>query len=56
MLDFDQKQLQASLEYVQKLRREVSDHAGPWGEVKKSHPDSLATVVQKAWLVIEVST
>lgn len=56
MLDFDQKQLQASLEYVQQLRGEVSNHSDPWGEIKTSHPDSVATVVQNAWLVIEVST
>ncbi|KAJ5675154.1 uncharacterized protein N7477_005088 [Penicillium maclennaniae] len=53
LIDLQQQQLEDGLKYVQKLRAEANDPLGSWGEITISHPSSLESSLQDAWLVIE---
>ena len=55
LVDLQKQQLQDGLKYVQQLRNAAVDHDRTWGEVTVAQPDALATILQDAWLVVEVS-
>ncbi len=54
LVDLQKQQLQDGLRYVQQLRNAAVDHDRNWGEVTASQPDSLESILQDAWLVVEV--
>lgn len=54
LVDLQKQQLQDGLSYVNQLRNAAIDHEKNWGDVTVAHPDSLGSVLQDAWLVVEV--
>jgi hypothetical protein len=55
LVDLQNQQLQDGLSYVSQLRRNAAvEHERNWGEVTVAHPESLKSVLQDAWLVVEV--
>ncbi|KAL2813389.1 hypothetical protein BJX63DRAFT_431977 [Aspergillus granulosus] len=52
LVDLNERQLEEGLQYVQQLRAEA-EHPGPWGDVRLATPDSLESILQDSWLVIE---
>ncbi|OJJ53542.1 hypothetical protein ASPSYDRAFT_212492 [Aspergillus sydowii CBS 593.65] len=53
LVDLNQQQLEDGLKYVEQLRSEATTHSGTWGDVRISTPDSLESILQGAWLVVE---
>ncbi|BCS21671.1 3-hydroxyacyl-CoA dehydrogenase family protein [Aspergillus puulaauensis] len=53
LVDLNQQQLEDGLKYVQQLRTEATQHSGNWGDVHISTPNSLESILQSAWLVVE---
>lgn len=54
LVDLQKQQLQDGLSYVHQLRNAAVDHDPNWGDVTVSQPDSLESILQDAWLVVEV--
>lgn len=54
LVDLQKQQLQDGLNYVHQLRNAAVDHDRNWGDVTVSQPDSLESILQDAWLVVEV--
>ncbi|KAJ5880858.1 uncharacterized protein N7473_011911 [Penicillium subrubescens] len=53
LVDLQEQQLQDGLSYVHQLRNAAVDHDRNWGDVTVSQPDSLESILQDAWLVVE---
>jgi hypothetical protein len=54
LVDLQKQQLQDGLSYVHQLRNAAVDHDRNWGDVTVSQPDCLGSILQDAWLVVEV--
>ncbi|KAL2793715.1 6-phosphogluconate dehydrogenase [Aspergillus keveii] len=52
LVDLNERQLEDGLRYVQQLRTEAK-HPGTWGDVRLATPDSLESILQDSWLVVE---
>ena len=55
MIDSKKSQLQSSLQDIDRLRASSKIVSKPWGKVLTQPPETLVTVLQKSWLVVEVS-
>ncbi|KAL4876740.1 hypothetical protein BJY04DRAFT_222749 [Aspergillus karnatakaensis] len=53
LVDLDTSQLADAVEYVQQLRDASTMTPQQWGDVQVSSPDSLGSLLQGAWLVVE---
>jgi hypothetical protein len=56
LVDLQEQQLQDGLSYVHQLRNAAVDHDRNWGDVSVSQPNFLESILQDAWLVVEVLT
>ncbi|KAL4863620.1 hypothetical protein BDV12DRAFT_201936 [Aspergillus spectabilis] len=53
LVDLNTSQLDDAREYVQQLRVAAAKDSRQWGDVQTATPDSLESLLQNAWLVVE---